>query len=130
MVAEFGEAAVGSGKTFDMILYDATSEIDRITFPCDIVQNATDNCIIQLLFGASPPTLNFGKEYFLAIAPNEVDTTTRLLGLSVEYATDMTAWPGSSSFYTVERAVNTDPWTRTKTERPMIDLIIDDWTSG
>jgi len=130
IVTELSGAASGSGKSFDLVLYDATSELDRVTFLCDIVQDATDACILQIFFGASPPTLSFGKEYFIAIAPNEADTACKLLGLSVENATDMTAWPGSSSFYSVERAISTDPWTRLKTERPRIDLIIDDWTSG
>jgi hypothetical protein len=113
-----------------MVLYDMTSELDRITLPCDILKAVTQPCVVQLFFGAGTPTLNFGEEYFVVLSPNEADTDVRLLGLSVENATDMTAWPGSTSFYSVERSTATDPWTRLKTERALIDLIIDDWTSA
>jgi hypothetical protein len=130
IVIEVDQIAASAGKTFDVVLYDFTTEIDRITFQCDLLKTVTNNAVAQIFFGASPPTLNFGKEYFVVISGNEADTGCQLVGFSVENATDMTAWPGSTSFYTVERADVTDPWTRVKTERPMIDLIIDDWTAG
>lgn len=121
-----------AGQSFDMILYDAlNTELNRIHWEGNIGARPTWNgSPTKLVFDdATLATLSFGKEYFLAFAPTQSDSGFALATFEVEENFDMTAFPGSSNFYLVERASPGDVWTRVRTQRPVIDLVLDDWST-
>lgn len=126
-----GRMAGGSGKSFDMVLYDEDNvELNRVTFDCDwTLSPSTVDAVIELLFDdATLESLTFGREYVLAFAPNEVDTNFALRTFEVPESLDMTAFPGGTSIFMVSRAVSTDNWTEHPTRRPQVDLLPSEWT--
>lgn len=124
-----GRAADKADRSVDMILYDASNtELERVTVDADIPQELDPNSINDTLFTGTMSTLEFGNEYFLAFEPQQADTNFELDCLQVTTSFDMQAFPGAAPFYLVERSVDTDDWTTVKNQRPMVDLIIEDWT--
>jgi hypothetical protein len=126
---QFNRAASAGSKTCDLVVYDNGGELTRVTYPCDITKNPTEPVVARIIFPAPDIDIEFGKEYFLVISPNEADTGSRLQSLEVENAFDMTAWPGSTSFYLVDRDDPANNWTRTKSRRPLMHPIISEWTA-
>lgn len=124
---QFTQQAAATAKTVDLVLYSNAGELIRVTFPCDITKDPTASAVTKIYFPEPSPSLAFGKEYFLVISPNQVDTGSYLRTFQVQEAFDMTAWPGSSSFYQVDRAAPGGEWARTKSARPMIHPIFDTW---
>jgi hypothetical protein len=104
------------------------TELERTTLDADIPQELDGDVMNNHFFGGTMSTLEFGKEYYLAFEPQQNDTNFALRTLKVPTSFDMQAFPGAAPFYLVERAVDTDDWTTVKNQRPMVDLIVQDWT--
>jgi hypothetical protein len=124
-----GRLAGGSGKTIDMVLYQGTTELTRVTLDCDIAGSATtQDEVVNLLFTGTPPTLTMGTEYFLAFSPNEANTNFQLRSFTTPSALDVSALPGGIQFYWSERSNTVSEWTRVKNKRPQANLILGSWT--
>jgi hypothetical protein len=126
-----GAASQDAYKNVSMILYDGSNNVlDRINWNCNLCGGiGTERETSEWIFDdASFATLTFGREYFLAFAPQETDTKFYLWDWEVEETGDMTALPGASNFYLVKRTTSSESWTRYRTRRPQMDLVIDDWS--
>jgi hypothetical protein len=122
-----GRLANKAGRSFTMLLYQGSTLLLDVTVDADF--NSTHQDVIaDILFDGSLPDLSFGTEYYLAFMPEETDTNFDLRVLEVPAPIDMTAFPGGPAFYYATRATSGAPWTLEKTKRPMVNLIIDDWT--
>jgi hypothetical protein len=121
-----------SGQTFTMTLYDYFNTVlNRITWDSNHSAYSTSSGRPTKLYfdDAILATLAFGKEYFLAFAAGQADSNFNIMTLEVEENFDLTAFPGSSNFYLVQREDPSAAWTRVRTKRPQIDLVVDDWSS-
>ena len=124
------------GKTdrnFNMLLYDSdNNELNRLEWSTNYSSDGDANTTaFQLLFDdVTLEPLVFGREYFLVFEPSQTDVDFHINTLETSLSTEVQAFPGSMYFYQVYRESAVAEWTRTRTLRPMIDLVIDEWSCG
>jgi hypothetical protein len=124
-----GTLAQGAAKTVDMVLYEGLVELDRVQLDCDILATPSlPHVVCNLFFAGSPPDLETGKEYFLVFSPNQADTNFRLTAIATPSQFDISAFPGGIHFYLVSRPDTASLWNRFRDTRPLMNLILADWT--
>lgn len=74
----------------------------------------------------APATLDCGTEYYVGI--ERTGATTALLTCQLASANDLKAYPGGSEFYYA--SWNGSSWTADNTQRPYVELILDDVTAA
>lgn len=126
-----GRLSQAAGKSFDMVLYNAENvELARGTFKSGwSSQPLAADCVFEFLFqNLTLPTLDFGTDYFLAFAPNEIDTKFNIRVIVLPGNVELIALPGAKEFYYAERADSSQAWDEQKNRRPIVDLIPGDWS--
>lgn len=124
-----GRLADRSGRNTDIVVYQGTSELYRTSFSGDVPPLHGQDGMYDLLFTkAVLDQLEFGTEYFVVFEPKEPDTNFSLRTLVLPSTVEMTALPGSSPFYLVDRPLAVGDWVLSKNKRPMVNLLIDDWS--
>lgn len=127
-----GKLAASGNQDLDLVLYGPdNAEIHRVTHDCDHAASTTvsDEIVDAYFDDATLEMLEFGKEYFLVLAPGGASTGSRIRTLDLGSASDMTALRGGSNLYMVSRATTTADWTRDRTRRPLFtDIFFRDWT--
>jgi hypothetical protein len=125
-----GRTSDRANRSVEMILYQGDTELHRRTIDGDIPPDYADGLRDAFFADTTMTDLDFGKQYYLAFAPNEPDTNFALRVIEVAATIDMTALTGGTSFYLVERPSDLSTWTVSKTKRPMVDLYVEDWTKA
>jgi hypothetical protein len=121
-----GSMGSGVGRLVRGRLYSGTTVLQDSTDLDGDITSSTAAGVREIWFDeATLSDLDFGTEYRVAIAPQNANNIT-LSYVEVAAAGDMAAFPGGTDFYLSYRAGGA--WTNVDTQRPQIDLIIDDVT--
>lgn len=131
--AQFVGRTDAATKTFKVLLYSGTSVIatvgpDSGAFDSDaLVANSGYRAFRGLFTDTTLPTLTCGSTYRISLQPQETASNVNLNSIIVNANSDLAAWPGGIGWYLSTRTGA--GWTDVTTKRPLIDLIIGDWTA-
>lgn len=115
----------GSGRTAKVQLYTGTTLLQTVTIDADEIAGAGG--MVEVYFtDTTLATLDFGTAYRIGLQPQEA-SNWNLPSLVVDAANDLTAFGGGADWHLSTRT-DVGAWTDVTTKRPMMELIIDDWT--
>lgn len=128
--ARFQVTLPAAGKSELISLYQGTTSLQSLTLDTDVLQaNANTRQFTVWFQDAALATLSGGVEYVIAIAPQDALNNIALSTWDVATADDLEAFPGGQAWYAVTRATGgATAFTPVLTSRPMVELIISDWT--
>jgi len=110
-------------------LYSGTTTLQDVTPDGDITSSASVPHVYEIFFDeTSLTTLNFGSTYRVGITPQGTTSSGNTIPiLEVESAADFEAYSGGQLFFLSTRT-DAGAWTDTTTKRPLLGLIITDWS--
>lgn len=131
----FGQTANSTGDSCTISLYDADGDpgtvLQSIVYDWDM--NATPgsaggNTRNNTIYfdEATLASLNFGTTYHVGIRADQVSVGMTVTVMNLDAAADRAAWPGGENFNACTRAGGV--WTEDTAARPLIALILADWT--
>jgi hypothetical protein len=116
--------AAGSDFKIGVWLASDGSELEAITLDGDLAGSTGSNNLFEFYFD-SLVSLSFGTAYYAGLESG-AGTSYRVRGLVMDTANDMKAMSGGDGFYLA--TYNGATWTEDTTNRPLMQLIIADWT--
>jgi hypothetical protein len=120
----FGAAA----KTITVNLYDTDGTTVLQTVTLDTDQTAvTSERSVDIYFPGTLAALTFGSTYKIGFIANDTSTNAALRTIDVETDSDFTALPHGTSAW-LETRSDLGSWTPVTTRRPLMGLIVRDWT--
>lgn len=119
-----------AAKSTKMILYDGTSVLQTTTTDSDHFSGNGVARSFRIYFqDATLATLLGGNTYRLSLQPQDLANNSSIYRLEFAAAADLDAWPGGQDFAQSTRT-DAGAWTDDTTLRPIIELIVGDWTTG
>ena len=114
-----------------IVLYSGTTVLQNVSFDRDFdaAPFGVDRVREYYFDEATLSTLNFGTEYRVGLQPSGAGGSSTLVTLVMAAAADAAAHNGGTSFYLSTRT-DAGAWTDVSTERPLMEIIIKDWTGG
>lgn len=128
-----------ASKNTKIALYSGTTVISSFTWDSDIsVNNSGSYRPVQLWFTDSTlPTLNCGTTYRIGFSPQDASNAVGLETMTVAAVGDFAPIPGGTNFWSSTRTgcgaacdTTATAWTDVTTDRPLLALIVDDWTTA
>jgi len=130
-VVWFGGTANSTGDSCTISLYDADGDpgtvLQSIVYDWDFNVTVGNTRVTAVYFDeATLSTLLFGTTYKIGLKANEASVAMDLRMMNLAAAADRAAWPGGTAFAALSRAGGA--WTVDTTSRPLMSLILADWT--
>jgi hypothetical protein len=120
-----------AAKSNKVMLYQGTTVLQTLTWDTDVVQSTGATRAAVLWFqDAALATLVGGQEYRISVQPQDASNNFGFNTFDVAAAADLEALPGGQQWYFSTRATaGATAWTDVLTSRPMVELIVSDWTA-
>lgn len=115
------------GQTFKIALWNATTELQAVTFDSDVLSSSPINPrLSQWLFDETTlSTLTFGTKYYIGIEVTS-SSAVGVRGWQLDDAADLAAFPGGSAYHLA--TYDGSNWSDDQTVRPMMELMLEDIT--